>query len=50
MGLVVTALKSLWGAQPAQSSKAADQLEQRINFVILPSRGAAADNERGMAK
>jgi hypothetical protein len=49
-GVVLTELKSLWGAQAAKSNSAAGQLEKRIDLVIPPSHGTAADLKRGMAK
>jgi hypothetical protein len=42
MGLVLIALKSLCGAQPATIIRAIGQLEKRIGLVILPSHGTAA--------
>jgi hypothetical protein len=42
-GAVLTELKSFWGAQAAKSNRAVGQLEKRIDLVIPPSHGAAAD-------
>jgi hypothetical protein len=45
VGLVLTVLNSLSGAQPAKSmpeQRAASQLDKRVNPVIPPSRDSAA--------
>jgi hypothetical protein len=50
MGLVLIALKSLCGAQPATIIRAIGQLEKRIGLVILPSHGTARSCAWGVAK